>query len=142
MTQRSIGSVARTSWILTCLLLCGCPQPAPVPPHLSAIQQRIFAPNCTFSSCHSTFGHAGNLNLEAGKAFKALVGVSPDNAAAAAEGYLRVAPGDAAHSFLLLKLRDPVPRQYGDRMPQHETPVDDADLASLKEWIALGALDD
>ena len=53
------------------MVLTGCP--GPVPPHLSAIESQIFAPNCTFSSCHSTFGSAAHLSLVQGKSFANLV---------------------------------------------------------------------
>lgn len=124
----------------SCLLLIACDPP--VPPKLSAIEQRIFQPNCTFSSCHSELGQAGTMVLEPGKSFANLVGQQSAQTAAHAEGLLRVAPGDVAHSFIVIKLTDPMDPKYGDRMPQHQAPLDGADLGTIEEWIRLGAHDD
>ena len=125
---------------LVTVLLAACAPP--VATNLSTIEQRVFAPNCTFSSCHSTQGRAGQLVLEPGKSFGNLVGQRPEQKAAAEEGLLRVAPGDLLHSFLLVKLRDPMDRKYGDRMPQHQAPLDAEDLGAIEGWIRLGARND
>lgn len=119
------------------LLLAACA--SPVPPRLSAIEQRIFAPNCNFSSCHSDPGAGGNLTLTPGRSFAQLVSHACDQAQAHADGLLRVVPGDPTHSFLLLKLHSIDPK-YGDRMPQNSPPLDSTDLSSIEEWIRLGAL--
>ena len=131
--------VALKAWPLLLLAACGGSEP-PVPPQLSAIQQRIFAPNCTFSSCHGEGGAGGNLNLTAGQAFAQLVSHACDNAQARADGLLRVAPGDPAHSFLLMKLHS-VDTKYGVRMPQSAPALADAQIASIQQWIASGAAD-
>ena len=123
---------------LALLLAAACTNP--VPPRLSAIEQRIFAPNCAFSSCHSVFGAAGALVLAPGRSFAQLVSHSCAQDAARAEGLLRVVPGDPAHSFLLMKLHTIDPK-YGDRMPQNALPLDDSDLSSIEEWIREGAQD-
>jgi hypothetical protein len=54
---------------------------------------------------------------------------------------LRVAPGDPAHSFLLLKLHAIDPK-YGGRMPQDAPALSDAEIGSIEEWIFAGAPDD
>jgi hypothetical protein len=123
------------------LALVACGSPPPVPPRLSDIEQRIFAPNCTFSSCHADSGAGGNLALTAGRAYQQLVSHASDQQQARADGLLRVAPGDPAHSFLLLKLHVIDPK-YGDRMPQKAPPLSDQDIASIEQWIADGAQDD
>ena len=120
---------------------CGAAE-VPVPPHLSAIQSRIFAPNCTFSSCHADPGAGGNLTLTAGKSFAQLVSHQCDLAEARADGFLRVAPGDPAHSFLLAKLHGVNPARYGARMPQDAPALSDSQIASIEQWIANGAPDD
>jgi hypothetical protein len=122
------------------VVLAGCA--GPVPPHLSAIEDRIFAPNCTFSSCHSAFGQAAHLVLVRGRSRASLVDQPSDKPEALEEGLLRVKPGDPDHSFLVMKLRDPLAAKYGDRMPQHQAPLENSDLAAITEWIRLGAKDD
>lgn len=119
-------------------LACGGP---PVPPRLSAIEQQIFAPNCTFSSCHSSDGHAGNLVLTPGRSRLSLVGRLADRKEAAADGLLRVSPGDPGHSFLVVKLCNPIDPRYGDRMPQGSPQLEARDRKSIERWIEQGALD-
>ena len=113
-----------------------------MPPHLSDIQRRIFQPNCTFSSCHADPGPGGNLTLTAGKSFAQLVSHECDSAEARADGFLRVAPGDPAHSFLIAKLRSVNPARYGARMPQDAPPLSESEIASIEQWILNGAPDD
>jgi hypothetical protein len=128
-------------WLLLSVLFA-CSSSEPVPPRLSAIEQRIFVPNCTFSSCHSSAGHAGGLVLEPGKSFASLVQQACQQDAALQAKLLRVAPGDPARSFLILKLRDPLDPAYGARMPQGSPALDGTDLASIEEWIRRGAAND
>ena len=123
-------------------LLCVAACAEAVPPRLSAIEQRIFAPNCNFSACHSAAGNAGQLVLERGRSFAQLVSHACDQDGARGDGLLRVVPGDPAHSFLVVKLHDPLDPRYGDRMPQKEPPLDARDLASIEQWIRLGANQD
>jgi hypothetical protein len=132
--------VAALRLLLLLAVACESPPP-PVPPHLSAIQQRIFGPNCTFSSCHADPGPGGNLTLTSGKSFAQLVSHGCDLAQARTDGFLRVAPGDPAHSFLLLKLHSVDPK-YGGRMPQDAPALRDSEIASIEQWILNGAPDD
>ena len=113
-----------------------------MPPHLSAIESQIFAPNCTFSSCHSTFGSAAHLSLVQGKSFASPVNHPCDADVANEDGLKRVVPFDLEHSFLVKKLHDPLDPRYGDRMPQHQAPLDSGDIASIEEWVRRGAQDD
>lgn len=126
--------------LFAALVLCACA--GPVPPRLPEIEQAIFAPNCTFSSCHSVAGHAGNLVLTPGRAFASLVQHACEQKSAAADGYLRVVPGDLARSFLVLKLSAHLDPRYGERMPRQSSKLPDPDLAAIQEWIRLGATAD
>jgi len=125
--------------LLLVVAACAAPEP-PVPPQLSAIEERIFVPNCTFSSCHGEGGAGGSLTLTPGQAFAQLVSHACNDAQARADGLLRVAPGDPAHSFLFLKLHA-IDLKYGGRMPQDAPPLSDAQIASIEQWIAEGAQD-
>ena len=135
--------------ILRCLplLLVGCGSPAPGPTNFAAINQQILFPSCgKFSSCHSTAGQnsAGKLNLEVNP-YASLVGVAADNPKAKSEGRLRVKPGDAANSFLYMKLTLPVaddPGGYEDRMPQQNEQLPKELIEGIRKWIDAGAAND
>ena len=118
----------------------GCP--GPPQPKLSAIEEQVFTPSCTFSSCHSAGGHAGSLVLVRGRAFAQLVGAPASQDSAAAEGLLRVVPGQPDQSFLVTKLRRGLPARYGLHMPNGQGQIDDGELAAIVEWIRHGAADD
>jgi hypothetical protein len=122
--------------------LVGC-GPAPEGPKtFSGINTQILQPSCAaFSSCHSTAGQssAGKLNLMVDP-YTALVGAASDNAKAKAEGKLRVTPGDAANSFLVIKLAlTSTTTGYGDPMPQNNPNIPKEQLDGIKAWIAAGA---
>jgi hypothetical protein len=126
--------------LLLLALLCGCP--GPVAPRLSAIQERIFTPSCTFSSCHSLEGHEGQLVLVSGRSFAQLVNAPAAQDAAAAAALVRVVPGQPEQSFLVLKLRPHLPAAYGKQMPDASGLLDDDARAAIEEWIRRGANDD
>ena len=130
---------ALVAWALAAGL-AGCP--GPIPPRLSALQERLFTPSCTFSSCHSASGHAGELVLERPGSHQQLVGAAPAQEQAAREGLLRVAPGDPDRSFLVIKLQKGMPARYGKHMPDTNGQLGDDELAAVVEWIRRGALDD
>src|SRR3954466_5390096 len=113
--------------------LAGCGSSAPGPSNFAAINTSILQPSCTFSSCHSRAGanSAGHLDLQTDP-YNALVDVLSDNAMAKGEGKKRVTKGDAANSFLFIKLPLPVgpagicrdeKTGYGGCMPQTSTPL-------------------
>jgi len=123
-------------------LLGGCPFEASTPrgyePTFQAIQRDVFNVSCSTRSCHGSPGFKGRLDLEEGKAYAALVGIPPDNAAALAAGLLRVAPGNPEKSFLVIKLTGPAPDQ-GDRMPSRSLALPPAAVAAVEAWIRNGA---
>jgi hypothetical protein len=121
-------------------LLCACSDP--IPPRLSAIQERIFTPTCTFSSCHSVAGHEGDLVLVSGRSLAQLVNVPAYQDAAAAANLVRVVPGQPEQSFLVLKLRPHLPAAFGKQMPDASGLLDDDARAAIEEWIRRGANDD
>lgn len=122
--------------------LVGC-GPAPEGPKtFSGINTQILQPSCAaFSSCHSTAGQnsAGKLNLMVDP-YNALVNAASDNAKALGEGKLRVKPGDAANSFLVIKLAlTSTTTGYGDPMPQVNPALPKEQIDGIKAWIAAGA---
>ena len=66
-----------------------------------------------------------------------LVNVVP---ASAPSGYLRIAPRDPAHSWLLVKITSDNPGGgYGTRMPQVGANVCQATVDNITTWINAGA---
>src|SRR5215831_11756670 len=72
---------------------------------LAFIEQKIFAANCTFSSCHDSATDLGKLDLRAGMSHDSLVGVSSQ----IDRSRKLVVPNDVAASYLMLMLRDVPP---------------------------------
>lgn len=102
---------------------------------LSQIQAQVFTPLC--SGCHT--GPTGNvlpsgMNLSnANASFNALV-----NVASLQDGLLsRVAPNDAANSYLIRKLEGT--QSVGTRMPQGGPFLDQATMDMIRQWINAGA---
>ena len=115
------------------------------------IQQQVLDHHCV--SCHHTgsaFARQSGLILTADVAYEQLVGTAPRNAAAAADGMVRVsAAGGAAaveQSYLWEKInaaeqvhfyRDHP--QYGALMPLGQAPLINGELAFIRAWIEMGA---
>lgn len=104
-----------------------------VQPTLVSIQEAVFTPVCTL--CHHGPRPAGELNLEAGSSAAALIGVKRPF-----DPEIRVIPGDAANSFLVMKLEGnlPLPSQ-GERMPVGGPFLPPPAIDAIRAWIAGGA---
>jgi hypothetical protein len=94
----------------------------------------VFTPTCA-GSCHDGAFPAGGLNLEAGSSHAQLVGI-PSNQAA---GEIRVIAGDPDNSYLIHKLENT--QSIGGPMPGN-TLLPPATIATIRLWIANGAIDD
>lgn len=122
------------------LALAGCgadeaaPPGDPIEAKLSAIEAKIFARSCTFSSCHGTITPREGLSLAAGAAYDQLV----DQPAKQVPAKPRVKPGDPAGSYLYEKLTSVRPAS-GVRMPQGQPALEAAALTAIRAWIAAGA---
>ncbi len=115
------------------------------------IQQEVLNRNCT--GCHvegSSFARQSGLVLTQDVAYNNLVGVTPHNSAAAADGLLRVSSAGGApglfQSFLWEKIN--VAEQdhfynghpnYGQLMPLGLPSLTNGELAFIKAWIFAGA---
>jgi hypothetical protein len=102
-------------------------------PSFSADINEIFQRRgCTASSCHGV-GKAGLvLTADASANYDQLV-----NVPATSEDFLRVEPGNATDSYLVIKLEG---RQIkGSPMPLTGSPLDNIDLTNIKNWINNGA---
>jgi mono/diheme cytochrome c family protein len=107
---------------------------APTAPTLSLIQAQIFDTTC--ATCHTDVGRspAAGLNLKSGSAFANLVNV----ASSGLPGAIRVIPGNASGSYLVQKVEG-APGIAGLRMPRNGTPLTDAQIKMIRDWIAAGA---
>jgi hypothetical protein len=105
-------------------------------PPTFALVQRIFTDNCV--SCHTT---GADLDLSSGHAWSDLVGhAAPPSEAC---GGTLVVAGDPDHSYLIEKLASDAPCS-GERMPRTDfgsNPLPDCLVATLRAWVAAGALD-
>lgn len=97
-----------------------------------SIQDHVFTPICTV--CHAGSAAPMGLRLDAGNAFRALVG----SASAEVPSLLRVAPGRPDESYLVHKLEGHA--AVGARMPLGGPYLDAATIAIVRQWISDGAL--
>ena len=101
-------------------------------PSFATVIQEIFnRRGCAAGDCHGSSQSAG-LSLASGSSYANLVNVASTQAST-----LRVIPGNADGSYLIVKVEG---RQtLGDRMPQGGAALDNIDLTNLKNWINRGA---
>ena len=103
-------------------------------PTLSSLQASIFTPNCAVSGCHLNPGAEQGMDLSAGKFYANTVGVESNEQPA----YKRVAPGNAADSYLYMKVAAD-PRITGAQMPFGGM-LTAAEVEAIRQWIDDGAL--
>lgn len=102
-------------------------------PTLASIQEALFTPVCT--TCHYGPLPAGELNLEAGNSAAGLIGVKRPF-----DPEIRVIPGDAANSFLVMKLEGNLPLlSQGQQMPLGGPFLPPSAIAVVRSWIDAGA---
>lgn len=114
------------------------------------IQERIFDRYCT--SCHvagSSFARQSDLVLTADVSYKQLIDVPAHNAAARADGLVRVSSQGLAglyKSFLWEKVNAPNQEHfyadhpfYGALMPLGGPPLTNGELELIRRWIIAGA---
>jgi hypothetical protein len=101
-------------------------------PHFDEDIVPVFQNNCTLSGCHDAAGTAG-LVLLPGEAYADLVDVKSMNE----PEYMRVEPGDAENSYLIIKLES---RQTaGAQMPRGRAPLSEETIQTIRNWIKQGA---
>ena len=101
------------------------------PSYAGDIQEIWNRRGCTGSQCHGS-AQQGALDLRDGNSHAALV-----NVVATAENVVRVIPGNAEDSYLVIKLEGR--QNVGDQMPQSMAPLDSIDLTNVRNWIDQGA---
>lgn len=115
--------------------------PPPVPPpafgaSFSEIQASVFTPTCATSGCHAGASAPQGLRLDQTTSYGLLVNV----ASSEAPSILRVAPSDPDSSYLIQKLEGTA--SVGERMPLGGTPLTQANIDVVRQWITDGAVDD
>jgi hypothetical protein len=98
--------------------------------------QSVFDVTCNTSSCHGAQASVRNANLDLRRArsYGMLVNVMGDQ-----EPIVRVIPGNANGSYLVIKLENR--QRVGSRMPKGAPPLDATRLQNIKNWINQGAQD-
>lgn len=139
----------KTLTLLVASIAAGCGSSVG-PSTFAEINAKVFQPSCAFSdSCHDATGSttvADYLDLR-DDPYDALVGAPARDNKAAADGLLRVKPGDSANSFLYWKLTPTTPdgpcaiakSEYGVCMPNGLPPLHSDVIAGIKAWIDAGA---
>jgi hypothetical protein len=114
----------------------GAPERIVTGPSFSRDIQPVFDSNCV--ACHQSQGASGNLNLESGSAYAALVSVKSDESPLP-----YVAPGNPDGSYLIRKIEGTHIQAggSGERMPL-TGPLDSASIAKLRDWVKSGASQD
>lgn len=103
-------------------------------PTLESIQTNVFDVNCALSGCHIGSSAPLGLDLSAGEARENLVNV----ASVGVPELLRVEPGNADDSYLVLKLEGD-DRIVGSRMPLNMPALSSDEIGTIREWIDAGA---
>jgi hypothetical protein len=98
--------------------------------------ETLFGRSCAGNGCHvDEAAPAAGLDLSTGHAYASLVGV----ASSVVAGKLRVQAGSPDASYLMCKLRDDCTDRTGARMPMNAPPLAEAELDTIRAWIASGA---
>src|SRR6266436_645997 len=104
----------------------------PVTADFQSIQDNVFTPIC--SVCQIGAGAPEGLQLDAAHSYNLLVGVP----SAEEPSLLRVKPGDPDSSYMVHKIEG-LPGITGGQMPLGETPLPQATIDAIRQWITNGA---
>src|SRR5262245_12038583 len=104
---------------------------------LAWIQQNVFSASCTFMACHKgTATDADGLNLEPGMSRDMLV----NQDSVQQPGMMRVMPGNAAQSYLLVAIGQTAGTLPEDgMMPLNSPQLCHEKRDAIERWIAAGA---
>lgn len=104
---------------------------------LSGDVQPIFTANCAFANCHAGPIPVLGQNLSAGQAYGSIVNVTSQQV----PSLRRVRPSLPDSSYLLHKIQGTqgTVGGSGGRMPLGGAPLSNADIATIRAWIAAGA---
>jgi hypothetical protein len=104
----------------------------PVTADFQSIQDNVFTPIC--SKCHIGASAPLGLQLDAAHSYNLLVGVP----SVEQPMLLRVKPGDPDDSYMVHKIEG-LPGITGGQMPLGETPLPQATIDAIRQWITNGA---
>jgi hypothetical protein len=104
----------------------------PITADFQSIQDNVFTPIC--SKCHIGASAPEGLQLDAAHSYNLLVGV-PSNEQPT---LLRVKAGDPDDSYMVRKIEG-LPGIDGGQMPLGETPLPQATIDAIRQWITNGA---
>jgi methionine-rich copper-binding protein CopC len=104
----------------------------PVTADFQSIQANVFTPIC--SKCHIGASAPEGLQLDAAHSYNLLVGV-PSNEQ---PSLLRVKPSDPDLSYMVHKIQG-LPGITGGQMPLGETPLPQATIDAIRQWVTNGA---
>ena len=104
----------------------------PVTADFQSIQDNVFTPIC--SKCHIGAGAPLGLQLDAAHSYNLLVGVP----SVEQPMLLRVKPGDPDDSYMVHKIEG-LAGISGGQMPLGETPLPQATIDAIRQWITNGA---
>jgi hypothetical protein len=104
----------------------------PVTADFQSIQANVFTPIC--SVCHIGASAPEGLQLDAAHSYNLLVGV-PSNEQ---PSLLRVKAGDPDLSYMVHKIEG-LPGITGGQMPLGETPLPQATITAIRQWVTNGA---
>jgi len=104
----------------------------PITADFQSIQDHVFTPIC--SKCHIGGSAPEGLQLDAAHSYNLLVGVP----SAEEPQLLRVKPGDPNGSYMVQKIEG-ASGIFGGQMPLGETPLPQATIDAIRQWITNGA---
>jgi len=100
------------------------------------VQNEIFTPTCAVIGCHDPLGQQSQLILTANRSYAQTVNVP----SVELSGVARIRPNDPDNSYLYRKIIGV--NITGDRMPQGQPPLSDAQIKLVRDWIRRGAPND
>lgn len=107
--------------------------PGTLEPTFQSIQDQVFTPICT--ACHAGAAAPLGLRLEEGASYALLVNAPSVEVPA----QFRVQPGNPDASYIIQKLEGTA--AVGGRMPLNGTPLPQATIDVIRQWITDGATD-
>ena len=108
------------------------------------LQAQVFEKSCAFTACHAAVNSSGSALVLTGQdVYARLLGVSPANTVARADGLRLVVPGKPDSSLLWHKLNVWISghhvHDYGAAMPQAGQSLSVEQLDFVRQWIERGA---
>jgi uncharacterized protein YjdB len=135
ITARGFGNatVTASAGAQTATVVVLVTQPAQAPSFSQVVNEIFVRRGCASNGCHGRGAGDLSLSTNAATSYADLVNVQ----ATAEPTRIRVLPGEANDSYLVIKLEGR--QSSGSRMPISGAPLSATDLANIKNWINAGA---